>query len=309
MNIFEAHNIVKRFANHTALNDLSLNVPEGSIFGLLGPNGAGKTTLIRIINQITAADKGHILMFGEKLNAKHIYQIGYLPEERGLYKKMKVGEQALYLAQLKGLTKKDALKKLKYWFEKFEIQNWWSKKVEELSKGMQQKVQFIVTILHEPKLLIFDEPFSGFDPINTNLLKTEILNLKKQGATIIFSTHNMSSVEEICDNIALINNSKKVLEGDIYDIKKKYSDNTFEVQFEGNFNSLQAAFTANYEVLSHTKSHQTSSFKIKLLTDMTTNELISQLLPTGNIISFNEVIPNMNEIFIKVVNETKTLNE
>ncbi|MEG2178857.1 MAG: ATP-binding cassette domain-containing protein, partial [Bacteroidales bacterium] len=213
MYVLETKNIVKNYANHCALDNVSIQVSQGSIFGLLGPNGAGKTSLIRIINQITAPDKGDVFIGGEKLNAKHIYQIGYLPEERGLYKKMKVGEQALYLAQLKGLSKADAAKRLKYWFEKFEIQAWWDKKVEELSKGMQQKIQFVVTILHEPKLLIFDEPFSGFDPINTQMLKDEILNLKEKGSTVIFSTHNMASVEEICDEIALINKSHKVLDG------------------------------------------------------------------------------------------------
>ncbi|MDK2978265.1 MAG: type transport system ATP-binding protein, partial [Bacteroidales bacterium] len=208
MELLKIENIEKRFINHLALDDVNMAVPENSIYGLLGPNGAGKTTLIRIINRITAPDKGRIFLNGREMKPEDIHDIGYLPEERGLYKKMKVGEQALYLARLKGLSKRDALKKLKYWFDKFEIQAWWDKKVEELSKGMQQKVQFIITILHEPKLLIFDEPFSGFDPINTNLLKQEILKLRKKGSTIIFSTHNMGSVEELCDHITLINNAK-----------------------------------------------------------------------------------------------------
>ncbi len=304
MYIFEAKNIVKRYSNHLALDNLSVSVPDNSIFGLLGPNGAGKTTLIRIINQITAPDKGELFFNGKKLNSEDIYNIGYLPEERGLYKKMKVGEQAVYLARLKGLSKKDALKKLKFWFEKFSIKEWWGKKVEELSKGMQQKVQFIITILHEPKLLIFDEPFSGFDPINTNLLKEEILNLRKNGATIIFSTHNMASVEEICDNIALINNSRKVLEGNINDIKKEYFDNTFEVKFDENFNSMEASITADYKILEHKKEKNISILKIKLLSEISRNELISKLINFGNIISFNEIIPSMNEIFIKIVGET-----
>ena len=230
MDIFSANNIVKTFAGHTALDDVSINVKEGSIFGLLGPNGAGKTTLIRIINQIFAPDKGELLFNSKPLNPKHVEQIGYLPEERGLYKKMKVGEQAIYLARLKGLSKQDALTRLKYWFEKFEIEEWWDKKVEELSKGMQQKIQFIVTILHEPKLLIFDEPFSGFDPINTNLLKEEILNLKKNGSTVIFSTHNMASVEELCDDISLINKSRVILYGGMEAIRQKYKSNTYEVK-------------------------------------------------------------------------------
>ena len=221
MNILSAKNIVKKYAAHTALDDVSLDIPAQSIFGLLGPNGAGKTSLIRIINQITGPDSGEVFFENEKLSPKHVEQIGYLPEERGLYKKMEVGEQALYLAQLKGMKKAEAKKKLKYWFEKFEIDAWWNKKVEELSKGMQQKVQFIVTVMHEPKLLILDEPFSGFDPINANLIKNEILNLKKQGSTILFSTHNMGSVEELCDNIALINRSKKIVDGSVKDIRKK----------------------------------------------------------------------------------------
>src|SRR5882762_6353455 len=224
-NILSAKNIVKRYASHTALDDVSLDIPEQSIFGLLGPNGAGKTSLIRIINQITGPDSGELYFRGERLTQKHIEQIGYLPEERGLYKKMEVGEQALYLAQLKGMTKTEAKKKLKYWFEKFEIDAWWNKKVEELSKGMQQKVQFIVTVLHEPKLLILDEPFSGFDPINAKIIKNEILHLKQQGSTILFSTHNMGSVEELCDNIALINQSKKIVDGSVKDIRKEYKSN------------------------------------------------------------------------------------
>ena len=308
MPLLEIRNVRKQYANHLALNDVSLNIPEGKIFGLLGPNGAGKTTLIRIINQITAPDSGEVLLSGEKLNNSHIANIGYLPEERGLYKKMKVGEQALYLAQLKGLSKKDALKKLKYWFEKFEIQTWWNKKVEELSKGMQQKVQFIVTILHDPKLLIFDEPFSGFDPINANLLKQEILQLKKDGATVIFSTHNMGSVEELCDNIALINKSEKILDGSIEEVRNKYKTNTYEIKFTGNFNMFQATLTSNYEILEHIPYENSNIVKVKLLNQITTNELISQMLPLGNISSFTEIIPGMNEIFISIVEETNRLN-
>ena len=234
MNILSAKNIVKSYASHTALVDISLEIPRQSIFGLLGPNGAGKTTLIRIINQITRPDNGDLYFDGEKLSPKHIHQIGYLPEDRGLYKKMEVGEQAIYLAQLKGMSKNDAKIKLKYWFEKFEIDAWWNKKVEELSKGMQQKIQFVVTVIHEPKLLILDEPFSGFDPINANLIKNEILQLKKQGATILFSTHNMGSVEELCDNIALINKSKKILDGSVANIRKQFKSNIFEIEFSGN---------------------------------------------------------------------------
>jgi ABC-2 type transport system ATP-binding protein len=227
--IFRAEHVSKAYAGHVALRDVSISVAEGSIFGLLGPNGAGKTSLIRIINQITAPDSGNLWFGNERLQQHHLHRIGYLPEERGLYKKMKVGEQALYLAQLKGLSKKDALIKLKYWFEKFEIQTWWNKKVEELSKGMAQKVQFIVTVLHEPQLLILDEPFSGFDPINTNLIKSEILELRKKGTTIIFSTHNMGSVEELCDNIALINNAHVILEGNVTEVRNRFRSHVYEV--------------------------------------------------------------------------------
>ncbi|MEA3445172.1 MAG: ABC transporter ATP-binding protein [Bacteroidota bacterium] len=309
MELLKAENINKSFANHTALNDVSISVPEGSIYGLLGPNGAGKTTLIRIINQIFAPDSGEMFFNKKPLKPYHIAQIGYLPEERGLYKKMKVGEQVLYLARLKGLSKNDALKRLKYWFEKFEIEAWWDKKVEELSKGMQQKVQFIVTILHKPQLLIFDEPFSGFDPINANLLKNEILNLKKEGTTIIFSTHNMSSVEELCDNITLINKSKVILEGHIDHIRDKYKSNTYEVKFLGQFNKLQATLSSEYEIVEAGHEEDIHSVKVKLLKQLTTNELISMLLPMGNIIGFNEVVPTMNDIFIKVVEDTNNGND
>ena len=229
MNILETKEVSKSYSSHKVLDKVSIRIKEGEIFGLLGPNGAGKTTLIRMINQITAPDEGEILFFGNKLKREDIKNIGYLPEERGLYKKMKVGEQAIYLAELKGLSKKEAKKRLEYWFERFEIGDWWNKRIEELSKGMAQKIQFITTILHEPKLLIFDEPFSGFDPLNANLLKNEILNLREKGATIIFSTHNMESVEEICDSIALINKSKKILEGNVYEIKEKFKKNIFEI--------------------------------------------------------------------------------
>lgn len=306
--IFRAENVVKKFAHHLALDDLSVSVPEGSIFGLLGPNGAGKTTLIRIINQITAPDSGRLFFNGEKLASGHISQIGYLPEERGLYKKMKVGEQALYLAQLKGLTKKDALKKLKYWFDKFEIQAWWDKKVEELSKGMQQKVQFIVTILHNPKLLIFDEPFSGFDPINVNLLKHEILELKRNGATIIFSTHNMGSVEELCDNIALIHKSKKILDGPISDVRKAFKSDIYEISFDGPFNKFEATLTSLYEIIDVKVENQHHHVKVKLLGNATPNDILRLMLGAGNIIAFKEIIPGMNDIFIKVVGDTNMKN-
>lgn len=301
--LFTANNIVKRYANHTALNDVSISVKKQSIYGLLGPNGAGKTSLIRIINQITGPDSGELFFEGEKLKPEHIAKIGYLPEERGLYKKMEVGEQALYLAQLKGLSRKDAQKKLKEWFEKFEIQGWWGKKVEELSKGMQQKVQFIVTVLHEPTLLILDEPFSGFDPINAQLIKQEILELRKKGATVIFSTHNMESVEELCDDIALINKSHKILEGSVKDIRKTYQSNTFVVEFYGNLMGFTNAMWSGAELLDKQQEGDHCKVKVKLLRSNTPNDLLQAVLSTSKIISFNEIIPSMNDIFIAKVNE------
>ncbi len=307
MNILSAKNIVKNYAAHTALDDVSIEIPTQSIFGLLGPNGAGKTSLIRIINQITGPDSGELLFEGEKLNSKHIEQIGYLPEERGLYKKMEVGEQALYLAQLKGMNKAEAKKKLKIWFEKFEMNSWWNKKVEELSKGMQQKVQFIVTVLHEPKLLILDEPFSGFDPINANLIKDEILKLKQNGSTILFSTHNMSSVEELCDNIALIHKSKKILDGSVKEIRKQYKSNTFELEFTGNMMGFTNALWSGAELLEHIAEDDHNKVKVKLLGKTTANDLLQAIIPVAQIQSFKEIIPSMNDIFIAKVSAEGTL--
>jgi ABC-2 type transport system ATP-binding protein len=306
--IIEANHIVKQYANHTALNDISIQVPKGKIFGLLGPNGAGKTSLIRIINQITAPDSGTILFNGEKLNPSHIERIGYLPEERGLYKKMKVGEQALYLAQLKGLNKKDALKKLKFWFEHFQIQAWWDKKIEELSKGMAQKVQFIVTILHEPELLILDEPFSGFDPINAEIIKQEILFLKEKGTTIIFSTHNMGSVEELCDYIALINKSRCILSGSVKEIKNTYRTNTYKINFKGNILSFANVLWAGAELLHHEVHDDNIEAEVKLLHHNTLNDLLKAVIPHVEIQSVTEVIPSMNDIFIQKVNETSNIH-
>jgi len=303
MEIFQANNIVKEYVGHLALNSVSISVNEGSVFGLLGPNGAGKTTLIRIINQITAPDSGELFFEGRPMKASDIYQIGYLPEERGLYKKMKVGEQALYLAQLKGMSKRDALRNLKYWFEKFEIQAWWGKKVMELSKGMAQKVQFITTVIHQPKLLIFDEPFTGFDPINTNLIKNEILELKKKGTTIIFSTHNMSSVEEICDHIALINQSKKILDGQIDQVKEKFKTNTFEVSYRGNIPNLSYYLGSDFKILEHEDSTQIRQLKVKFLNGNSNNDLLKLLMNQFEIVSFKEVIPSMNDVFIDVVEQ------
>ncbi len=308
MYLFSAHNITKNYAAHTALKNVSIDVPEQCIFGLLGPNGAGKTSLIRIINQITAPDEGELYFGGEKLRPEHIALIGYLPEERGLYKKMKVGEQALYLAQLKGVSKSEALKKLKYWFEKFDILDWWNKKVEELSKGMQQKVQFIVTILHDPKLLIFDEPFSGFDPINVNLLKEEILKLRNEGATIIFSTHNMSSVEELCDHITLLNKSEKILDGKVHEIKNTYKANIFEIAYHGHLLQLKDMLLPSFELLNDKQQNGISKAQIKIPATATPNDLIQNLLPQIELVSFFEILPTMNDIFIQKVNEQKAIS-
>ena len=296
----EINNVSKTYGNYKALNNISIRVPRQSIYGLLGPNGAGKTTLIRMLNQITAPDEGEIIFNGEKLNRNHITQIGYLPEERGLYRSMKVGEQAIYLAQLKGVSQKDAEKRLKAWFNKFGILNWWDKKVEELSKGMQQKIQFIVTVIHNPPLLIFDEPFSGFDPINVNLLKKEILELRDKGATIIFSTHNMSSVEELCDNIMLINKGQKVLEGSVYQIKQDNKDNSFEIVLR---NSKPFDLPENFSLISEkTDSNGEITLNIKAENDINPNILINYLSEKGTIISYRELLPSMNDIFINKVN-------
>jgi ABC-2 type transport system ATP-binding protein len=304
MEFFKAENINKNFSGFQALTNVNISIDQGQVFGLLGPNGAGKTTLIRIINQITAPDSGHVYLEGRPLNANDIYNIGYLPEERGLYKKMKVGEQALYLAQLKGLDRRTALKRLKYWFEKFEIQGWWDKKLMELSKGMQQKVQFICTILHEPKLLIFDEPFTGFDPINTNLIKKEILNLREKGATIIFSTHDMGSVEEICDHIALINKSKKILDGNIHDVKASFKTNTFDLVYRGDFEKISASLGGKFEVITHVEKQHMNELTIKNRNGVNNNDLLQILLNQAEIVSFSERIPSMNEVFIHVVEES-----
>ena len=309
MDFFNANNVVKRFSNHLALDDVTIAVPENSIFGLLGPNGAGKTTLIRIINQITAPDSGTVFLNGKALKGDDVRRIGYLPEERGLYKKMKVGEQALYLVQLKGVSKQEGLKKLKYWFEKFGIQNWWDKKVEELSKGMQQKVQFIVTILHEPSLLIFDEPFTGFDPINTNLIKQEILELRKKGATIIFSTHNMGSVEELCDHIALINNGKTILGGQIDEIRDRFKPDTYSLTFRGESRDLLSALDGGFGITQEPHNGDYQKAIIKNRDGLLARELINKINPVVDIVAFEEVIPSMNDIFIRVVEGSNLENK
>jgi ABC-2 type transport system ATP-binding protein len=302
-NLIDAHDVVKDFSGHRALNKVSLKVPEGSVYGLLGPNGAGKTTLLRIINQITAPDSGSVHFGGNPIGPEHRSMIGYLPEERGLYKKMKVGEQALYLAQLRGLSKQEAMKRLKVWFKKFEIGAWWDKKVEELSKGMAQKVQFITTVLHEPRLLIFDEPFSGFDPINVNLLKQEILQMKEKGATIIFSTHNMASVEELCDHITLINESETVLEGEMSEIREKYKANTYSVQFTGDPDKLTRGLHSRFELLQMEQNGYGPLATIRITDGDGTGDLIRNLVEVTEIRSFQEILPSMNDIFIQVVND------
>ncbi len=300
MNLVYAENITKRFVGHTALDNVTVAVQDNTIFGLLGPNGAGKTTLIRIINMITAPDEGKVFFNERPIHPNDIRFIGYLPEERGLYKKMKVGEQSLYLAQLKGLSRHDALKTLKYWFEKFEMTGWWNKKVEELSKGMQQKVQFIITILHKPRLLIFDEPFSGFDPINVSLLKQEILQLKADGSTIIFSTHNMESVEELCDNIALINKSKKILDGNVREIKKNYHSNTYEVEFT-NGEDLETKLPKDFKLVEESIHNGLKTAKIEVKDHHRPNDLLKILIPLADIHGFRELLPTMNDIFIATV--------
>jgi len=292
---------VKQYANHTALNDVSFIVPKGQIFGLLGPNGAGKTSLIRIINQITAPDAGEIYFDGERLSPKHIGRIGYLPEERGLYKKMEIGEQMIYLAQLKGLSKQDAKQRIKYWFEKLQIESWWNKKVEDLSKGMQQKVQFVATVLHEPDLIILDEPFSGFDPVNAQIIQDEILELNKKGATIIYSTHRMESVEMLCDHIALINKSKLILEGSVKQIKNQYKNQTYKIQYvlKPEHTSL-LEHSSLYEIIQHEVGEE-SKLTIQLNPGINLNEVLLHLIPMMEIHQIFEIVPTMNEIFIDKV--------
>ncbi|MFO8055552.1 MAG: ATP-binding cassette domain-containing protein [Bacteroidales bacterium] len=303
MNILEAKDIVKDFSNHRALDHVSLDIPEQSVFGLLGPNGAGKTTLIRIINQITGPDTGSISFKGEKLKRHHVDRIGYLPEERGLYRKMKVGEMALYLAQLKGLSRVQAMEKLEHWFTKFDIISWWGRKVEELSKGMQQKIQFIITIIHDPELLIFDEPFSGFDPINQSLLKEEILQQKQRGASVIFSTHNMASVEEICDEIALIHKSRVILQGNVHTLRESYKTNEFDVEIQNCRGDIARISGDGLEICRQETKNGLISVRLRLSEHLTTNDLIERLIRCGEIKSFQEVLPSMNDVFIRNVTE------
>ena len=306
MNILQIENITKRYSGHTALSDVSLNVPRGSIYGLLGPNGAGKTTLIRVINRITLPDTGRVIFDGKEITDQDIYHIGYLPEERGLYKKMKVGEQAIFFAQLKGLSRREAIARLKEWFVRFGIESWWNRKVEDLSKGMAQKVQFITTVLHEPKLLIFDEPFSGFDPINANLLKQEILRLRDKGATVIFSTHNMSSVEEICDHITLINKSRNILSGSVDEVRRRFGENVFEVTYSGGTDIFERALAPVAEMLGTTdvadSPYTCSRIRIKDAASVRVSIAIAN--EAVELRSWSEVIPSMNDIFIRAVEGT-----
>ena len=303
-NLLVTNSVSKNFGDFKALNNVSIEVPTGSIFGLLGPNGAGKTTLIRIINQITMPDSGSVLLDGKPLQPNDIQYIGYLPEERGLYKSMKVGEQVLYLAQLKGMSKSEAKQRLKYWFEKLEIGDWWNKKIQELSKGMAQKIQFVVTVLHQPKLLIFDEPFSGFDPINANLIKDEILQLRDEGATVVFSTHRMESVEEMCDHIALIHKANKILDGKLQDIKRTFKTNTFEVGLvTKNENRLKEIIQQKFEISKADFKSLNDDLKlnIKLKSNETSNDLLSFLTRNAEVNHFNELVPTASDIFIKTV--------
>lgn len=302
-NILEVNKVVKKYGDYVALNEVTLSVPKGSIYGLLGPNGAGKTSLIRIINQITLPDSGQIILDGEKLQPNHVQHIGYLPEERGLYNTMKVGEQCLYLAQMKGLSKAEAKKQLEYWFERLEIQGWWNKKIQELSKGMAQKIQFVVCVLHKPKLLIFDEPFSGFDPVNANVIKDEILKLREDGATIIFSTHRMESVEELCDHIALIHKSNKLIEGKLNDVKRQFKTNSYEVGIlTDNVEGLMYDITQKFTVSPANFKSLNDSLKLEIqLGNATPNELLNLLTLRGQVTHFLEKIPSVNDIFIKTV--------
>ena len=303
MNILQIEHVTKRYAGHTALDDVSLEVPQGSIYGLLGPNGAGKTTLIRVINRITLPDVGTVIFNGHPITDDDIHHIGYLPEERGLYKKMKVGQQAIFFARLKGLSRREAVERLKKWFVRFGIEDWWDKKVEDLSKGMAQKVQFITTVVHEPRLLIFDEPFSGFDPINANLLKREIMRLRDNGATVIFSTHNMSSVEEICDHITLINKSHNILSGSVDEVRRRFGENIFEVTYDGDTALLESVAAPMAELLGTTEVSDTPYHTTRLKLNPTTSvrNIVAAVNDAVNLRSFNEVIPSMNDIFIRAV--------
>lgn len=307
--LLEINHVTKDYANHRALDDVSIQIPKGKIFGLLGPNGAGKTSLIRIINQITAPDSGEILFNGEVLGPQHIAQIGYLPEERGLYKKMKIGDQMLYLAQLKGLSKREALARIQDWCQRLDISSWLDKKIEDLSKGMQQKVQFVATVIHQPQLIILDEPFSGFDPVNANIIKEQILRLNQEGATIIFSTHRMETVEELCDNIALINRSKKILDGAVQAIKKEYRNQTYRLEYTTNEDNFLLAEDTLFEVITTTKHEKTYNTTIQLNNNVHINNVLMRFLPQIQLNQLIEIVPSMADIFIQKVTQVSPLSQ
>ena len=307
MDAIVAEHINKSYGSYQALTDVNMVIPQGKVFGLLGPNGAGKTTFIRILNQIIEPDSGVLKFYGESIDRKHVSNIGYLPEERGLYKKMKVGEQCLYLAQLKGLKEKEALAELKMWFEKFEIQEWWNKKVEDLSKGMAQKIQFITTVLHKPQLLILDEPFSGFDPINAELIQNEMLRLNKEGTTIVLSTHDMGSVESLCDNIALINRSQVILNGSVADIRNQYRSKSYEIKFKGTFLEFTIALDHRFELVENSTSDDVHYALVKIPEGRTLNDLLVTILPVSELVSVQERIPSMHDIFVQTVQSFNNL--
>jgi ABC-2 type transport system ATP-binding protein len=307
--LLEINHVTKDYANHRALDDVSIQIPKGKIFGLLGPNGAGKTSLIRIINQITAPDSGEILFNGEVLGPQHIAQIGYLPEERGLYKKMKIGDQMLYLAQLKGLSKREALARIQDWCQRLDISSWLDKKIEDLSKGMQQKVQFVATVIHQPQLIILDEPFSGFDPVNANIIKEQILRLNQEGATIIFSTHRMETVEELCDNIALINRSKKILDGAVQAIKKEYRNQTYRLEYTTNEDNFLLTEDTLFEVITTTKHEKTYNTTIQLNNNVHINNVLMRFLPQIQLNQLIEIVPSMADIFIQKVTQVSPLSQ
>lgn len=299
--LLQAENLTRRYKDKVALNNFSINIPQGSIYGLLGPNGAGKTTFIRIVNQITAPDEGRIFLNGEPLTKKSIAQVGYMPEERGLYKNMKVGEQAIYFARLKGMSALEAKRRTQYWFDKLDIMSWWDKKLSELSKGMGQKVQFVVTVIHEPSLLIFDEPFSGFDPVNAQLIAQEILELREKGTTIIFSTHRMESVEEMCDHVALINQSEKVLDGTIEDVRNQFKSGEYTVALQAVSADDLAILGNKYQIKDIASKGDLTSFNLQIGNSMTSNTLVKELLEMGEINQFKEIIPSMNDVFLQAV--------
>ncbi|MBS7334431.1 MAG: ATP-binding cassette domain-containing protein [Weeksellaceae bacterium] len=304
--LLQAENLTRRYKDKVALNNFSINIPQGSIYGLLGPNGAGKTTFIRIVNQITAPDEGRILLNGEPLTKKSIAQVGYMPEERGLYKNMKVGEQAIYFARLKGMSSAEARKRTQYWFEKLDMMSWWDKKLSELSKGMGQKVQFVVTVIHEPSLLIFDEPFSGFDPVNAQLIANEILELRKKGTTIIFSTHRMESVEEMCDHVALINQSNKVLDGTIEEVRNQFKSGEFNIGIH-NISEYNLALLGNkYQIKDVNVKGDMTSFNLLIDKSIASNVLLNELIEMGQINQFKEIIPSMNDVFLQAVKQSNS---